>query len=249
MENFYEIKEFLLTKKKFLLVGLISVILFGLIFFLWFSGKNGEELEDIVINEEVNNDDDVIKDDTTVECIVTVDIKGEVVNPGLYKVECDKRIQDVIDISGGVTSNADTSVLNLSKKVFDEMVIIVYSKKEVTNFIEVKQEEVKKEQECQNQSEVKNDACIESVNKSTTTTDITITEEKTSQSITSQNSININEASKEELTKLSGIGDSKALKIIEYRNSNGPFKTIDEIKNVKGIGNSIFEKIKDYITV
>ena len=51
------------------------------------------------------------------------------------------------------------------------------------------------------------------------------------------------------MTRLPGIGDSKALKIIAYRNEVGLFKTIDEIKNVKGIGNSIFEKIKPYITV
>lgn len=257
MERFYEIKEFLLTKKKWLLIGVIILVFLGiiLVFLLCFNNDNidsTKELEDILIKEEkedVKSETDNTYDN--IECMVTVDIKGEVVKPGLYQIGCDKRIQDVIDISGGVTSNADTSVLNLSKKVFDEMVIIIYSKKDVNNFTEVKQEEVKKEQECQKQTEIKNDACIEDKNK--TTADITVTEVEESTTTNQQelklNSININEASKEELTKLSGIGDSKALKIIEYRNSNGLFKTIDEIKNVKGIGNSIFEKIKDYITV
>ena len=48
---------------------------------------------------------------------------------------------------------------------------------------------------------------------------------------------------------LSGIGQSKALKIIEYRNTHGPFKTISEIKNVSGIGDAVYAKIKAYITV
>lgn len=61
--------------------------------------------------------------------------------------------------------------------------------------------------------------------------------------------ININTASLEELEKLPGIGPSKAQAIIDYRTTNGLFKDIEEIKNVKGIGEKTFEKLKDLITV
>ena len=61
--------------------------------------------------------------------------------------------------------------------------------------------------------------------------------------------ININTANQSELTTLSGIGDAKAQAIIDYRNTNGYFKSIEDIKNVSGIGDVIFAKIKDYITV
>ena len=61
--------------------------------------------------------------------------------------------------------------------------------------------------------------------------------------------ININTASIKELTKLNGIGDTIASSIIEYRNVNNGFKTIDEIKKVKRIGEKTFNKIKDFITV
>ena len=61
--------------------------------------------------------------------------------------------------------------------------------------------------------------------------------------------ININSASKSHLMSLTGIGEGKANAIIEYRKTNGPFKSIEEIKNVKGIGEGIFEKIKDKIEV
>jgi len=60
--------------------------------------------------------------------------------------------------------------------------------------------------------------------------------------------ININTANIEELQKLPGIGPSKAQAIVDYRNSNGPFKSVEEIKNVKGIGEKTFEKLKDLIT-
>ena len=61
--------------------------------------------------------------------------------------------------------------------------------------------------------------------------------------------ININSASKSHLMSLTGIGEGKANAIIEYRKTNGPFKSIEEIKNVKGIGESIYQKIKDKIEV
>ena len=61
--------------------------------------------------------------------------------------------------------------------------------------------------------------------------------------------ININIATQTELETIPGIGPSTALKIIEYRTKNGKFKTIEDIKNVSGIGEAKFETIKDYICV
>ena len=60
--------------------------------------------------------------------------------------------------------------------------------------------------------------------------------------------ININTATAEQLTELNGIGEVKANDIIEYRNNFGNFISLEEIMNVKGIGEKTFEKIKDYIT-
>ena len=64
-----------------------------------------------------------------------------------------------------------------------------------------------------------------------------------------ENIVNINTATAEELTELPGIGGATANKIIEYRKQNGKFQTIEELKNVAGIGNSKFENIKDKIKV
>ena len=61
--------------------------------------------------------------------------------------------------------------------------------------------------------------------------------------------VNLNTASKEELMTLSGIGESKAESIIKYRETNGAFGKIEDIKNITGIKDGVFEKIKDSITV
>ena len=61
--------------------------------------------------------------------------------------------------------------------------------------------------------------------------------------------VNINTADEKELTSLSGIGKVKAAAIIEYRSKHGSFKTLDDFKKVKGIGNKIMKKLRDQITI
>lgn len=61
--------------------------------------------------------------------------------------------------------------------------------------------------------------------------------------------ININKADVAALSTLPGIGPSKAQSILSYREENGPFQTIDDLKNVSGIGDKTFEKLQDSITV
>lgn len=174
-------------------------------------------------------------EESNARCTYFVDIKGSINNPGVYEVDCSKRVIDVINMAGGLTEDADTTILNLSKKVKDEMYIIVYSNSQIKEYKEKllpSKEIIKKVEEkiiCPDNS---NDACEKS----------SIFKEETK----IEGKININTASKEELMNLPSIGESKADKIIEYRKTN-IFNTIDDIKNVSGIGESIFNKIKDYI--
>lgn len=137
-------------------------------------------------------------------------------------------------MAGGLTDKANTSVINLSKKITDEMVIIIYSNYEVNNFKRTKEIEASLIEMCKQKdsNSLKNDACIDG--------------DKTAKDNNSK--VNINTATKEELMTLSGIGESKANDIISYRNKN-TFKTIDEIKNIKGIGDAVFAKIKDRLTI
>lgn len=72
---------------------------------------------------------------------------------------------------------------------------------------------------------------------------------KTTESINNSGKININKATSEELQKVSGIGPSLAEKIISYRNSNGKFNSIEDLKNISGIGDKKFETIKEHLIV
>lgn len=164
-----------------------------------------------------------------------VDIKGQILNPGVYKVNENARVIDVINMAGGLNDNSDTSKINLAKKIKDEMVIIIYSKEEI------KKSEIKEI----NIDYTFNDALIEDKNIV-----INDTENSDNNIMSKQDNelININICTKDELLTLSGIGESKADAIISYREKNGDFKTIEDILNVSGIGNSIYEKIKNYIT-
>lgn len=64
-----------------------------------------------------------------------------------------------------------------------------------------------------------------------------------------QDKVNINTASKEDLTKIDGVGDKKADKILEYRNQHGGFKSAEDLKNISGFGDKTVEKMKDRVAV
>ena len=173
---------------------------------------------------------------------IYVDVKGAVKNPGVYELSNTSIVIDAINLAGGLSDLADTINLNLSKKLSDEMIIIVYTKTELSTYYKKNNNRnaVCASLECVCIDDY-NDACIskESSNKSNSKTD------NTTKSTNSK--VSINTASKEELMSLSGIGESKAEKIITYRNDNGKFNSIEDLKKVSGIGDSIFEKIKDKI--
>lgn len=197
-------------------------------------------LQDNKYNDIVPTNDIIsnsIQDESQSSDIIkyNIDIKGAVNNPGVYQLDSNLTVNDVINIAGGLTKDADTSIINLAKKITDEMVIIVYTKEEVknSNIVDTVIKTVEKECVCPN---IQNDGCLNN--------EITDTITNKSES----NLININTATIEELQTISGIGETKAKKIIEYRNTVGKFKSIEDIKNVEGIGDTLYETIKIYIT-
>lgn len=222
-------KERSILKKLFLILCGISVVLGGVIFILYKNDRNSKgEVVEIFTKEEKEKDivledlDDVKEENKNNK--IYVDIKGMVAVPGVYEVDDTYRVNDVINIAGGLIEGADTSSINLAKIVYDEMTIIIYSSEEI-------REKYKEEVCVCDCSYIVNDACINSNDN---------TENKL---------VNINTAREEELMNIPGIGEAKAMEIINYREVNGNFNTIEDIMNVPGIGESLFEKIKVYITV
>ncbi|MEI2665531.1 helix-hairpin-helix domain-containing protein [Rossellomorea sp. LJF3] len=144
---------------------------------------------------------------------VYVDVKGEVVNPGLYEVKQGDRLKFVIDRAGGFTKDADKKLMNLAIKVTDEMMIYIPKIGEME------------------------------------TTPQSLPAPVSPGAESGEDKLNINTASEAEFETLPGIGPSKAATFIQYREENGPFKSIEEITNISGIGEKTFEKLKEHIFV
>ena len=226
-------------KKQIILciLGLVLLLVVASIFiYKNFTAKDKED-ENIVLNtkKDIKKDEE---EEKTSDVYYQVDIKGEVINPGIYTVKEGSRVIDVIRLAGDLTEVADTSVLNLSKKVKDEMVIIVYSFDEVASFTETKEQEEIEQEACKNQNGIENDACIEDSTNDTSSSSVVIS-----------GKISLNTATLDELMMLPGIGEAKAEAIIKYREEVGAFQNIEELKEVNGIGDAIFDDIKESITI
>ena len=196
------------------------------------------------IQEEITLEKEEEKEEEAPLKNVYVDIKGAVTKPGVYEIKENQKVIDVINLAGGFTNDADTSMINLAKKVTNEMVVIIYTKEEVKKWTEPNQiiKYVDKQCICPN---IKNDGCLKNESTTAKSEDKATKKEEN----TKDNKININTATIEELQTISGIGESKAKAIIEYRNDKGEFKNIEELQEVTGIGASLYEKIKDSITI
>lgn len=168
--------------------------------------------------------------------LIGVEIKGYVNSPGVYLLDEDSLVEDLIIKAGGLSDNADISVINLARKLTDEDVVIIYSNEEI--------EEMRK-----GSTSVKyiDKECVCPIIDNSALFDEVITNAEGI--IIDTGKISLNSATIEELMTLPGIGESKAKLIIAYRNTNNGFKEIEEIKNVKGIGDSIYEKIKAFLTL
>ena len=231
--------------KKNLKWVILTFFIIGIVFLFFLNNysksakkeTSKEEPEELIFKEEKEETNK--KDDQKEN--VFVDIKGAIANPGVYELEQNKKVIDVVNLAGGFLENANTQTINLAKKVTNEMVIIIYTNEE----IKLAMTEEKTAKVIDNTCVcpvLKNDACI---NKNETKKDTTTSNEQ--ETITEP--ININTASASDFDKLPGIGASKAEAIVQYREKNGPFEKIEDLKEISGIGDALFEKIKDYITI
>lgn len=167
---------------------------------------------------------------------IKVEIKGSVNKPGVYELNSNSRVEDLIKKSGGLTEDSDISIINLSRILEDEMVVIIYNKDEIREMIRGNTSIKYIEKECVCPI-LENDGCFS--NYLTNKDEI----------VNDTGKVSLNTATIEELLTLPNIGEAKAKDIIKYREEHGGFNNIEEIMNVKGIGKSTFEKLKDYIII
>lgn len=186
-----------------------------------------EKIEEGTENVE-DFENEVINDNEKIYVYIT----GEVNNPGIVVLPIGSRIVDAIDCAGGITQNADIMKVNLVYMLQDGMKVNIPSSIELKNNPNF-------EYITMGSGDEKNDSNI----KNATTVDTK------SESAFKVSNVNINTATQTELETLPGIGPSLALKIINYRKENGKFKSIEELKNVSGIGDNKYDEIKKYIYV
>ena len=168
---------------------------------------------------------------------IYVYICGAVVNAGVVSGGAGMRLYQAVELCGGLIDEADGTRVNLAMQLKDgDKIYIPYAYDDISLTDEI------------------NNGC----NPNATGISGSNTENSGGNSESygsntggagSSNLIDINKASKSELMQLSGIGEARALDIISYREKHGAFKRIEDIKNVSGIKDAAFNKIKDYICV
>jgi len=243
-----KIKFYLEKYKYYIIVFIIFILVLMCLCFILLKKEEDVIEKEIVIEKREKKNIEVNT--------VRVDVKGYVEKEGVYELDSNSRVIDAINKAGGLKKGANTEYINLSKKLTDEMIIIIYSNDDVSKFKEEEKEIIYIEYKCECPDNL-NDSCItekDTVNTNGVEEDKTEEKQKeknknneNSNETKNDNLISINSATKEELMTLTGIGESKAESIIKYREENDGFKNLEEIKNVSGIGESAYSKIKDYI--
>ena len=213
---FMQVRRLLMEYKKVL--SIIGGVLAVIVIILVGRGMMASPTKEKVMVTNAVNTTRVDETTTMTPQNCYVDIKGEVLRPGVYEFSCVSRIQDVIKKAGGFTEEADETKINLAQKITDQMQMIVpnlHSKQEggVT------------------------EGNSEKGNLSNTTP-----------SNSKQGTVNINTATLEELQTIKGIGKKKAEAILQYRKEHGAFRTKEDLLQVKGIGKKALEAIESQVT-
>lgn len=211
--------ELLEKKQKIIVIGILVLSLIIIIYY-FYTQYHQLQKEDFQ-QEEIEEANIMQKEEIEAEEAIIIHISGAVEKEGIVKVKEGARISDVIEVAGGLKLEASLKNVNLAYMVEDGQKIYIPTKEE-----EKEQEE-------------KEYTIIQDGNNNDSTT----------KKEEGKGKVNINQATQTELEGLPGIGSSTALKIIQYREENGKFQSIEDIKQVNGIGDAKYNQIKDGISV
>ena len=216
-----------LKQKK--IIAIILIILVVIAYYYFYLRDTTEEIsnQDLEVNNTQENNQ-------TNETIV-VHVSGAVNIEGIVELASGSRIANAIEKAGGIKENADMTDINLAYPLEDGMKIYIPTKEETEAY--------------KNNENTPAESYVTAAFGGVNSKEATNSTPSSSTSDTASKKVNINTATQEELDALPGIGPSIAAKIIDYREQNGKFNSIEEIKEVSGIGDAKYEKIKDSITI
>ena len=227
--DFEKIKEFILEKKQYFIIG---AVVLGLIFFFKKEDTKQNDSANLLsekTEQSSNSSFSASNQSSSAQSVsqsktVTCDISGAVKHQGVYTLKTGARIQELIEAAGGAKQNAQLKAVNRAVMLKDQDKI----------HIPYKGEKVEK-----------------ASNFSSTGAGTTTANESTSGESTQNNGekVNLNTASAADLQKLNGIGQKKAEQIIAYREQNGQFKKIEDLMQVSGIGEKTFAALKDQLAL
>ena len=213
LKNFDDLKRLFRDNKELIKTAALPLVIGAAVLFFWFYGTEDSDITADGNSSDIGNEIISEEEADYSHSIMYVDISGEVITPGVYKVNDGTRLFQVIEMAGGLTENADVNSLNRAEIVYDGQKIIVSSG---------------------------NGGGLNSISEDTAG--------NANKGITN-GKVNLNLADSATLQTIPGIGPSKSERILDYRNTNGRFKTIEDIMNITGIGEKTFESIRAYITV
>lgn len=183
----------------------------------------------------------------TVPQSIYVDICGAVAQPGVYEFSPDSRVFQAIEKAGGYLPEAAASYLNRARSLNDGQQIYVPTQEEVDSRMIPQTQDGNVQNGERSQAE--GIGADGQTSGTMIDTQVPSGGESADQSTSEASRINLNTADVSQLTTLTGVGESKALAIIAYREENGPFTSIEDIMNVPGIKEGTYEKIKDKIAI
>ena len=222
-------------KKQKIIIAIIgSMIIIAFLYYIY-----TKENITVISNEESLEENTVenVEEETKTEedNKIIVHISGAVNKEGIVELEENSRISDAIYQAEGLAENADTKNINLAFKLEDGMKI----------YIPAIGESIEENEQSQNES------TIDETSKYITSSSGGIQEQQINKNSDQEKNekININTATQTELETLPGIGPSTSLKIVNYRQEHGKFQSIEDIKEVSGIGDAKYENIKNLICV
>lgn len=209
-----------------LVVGVCGIVLLGIAVFLLVTQQEKEDKElliEALSTTEVTVDTKKEQEQANNESKSTkiyVDISGAVKQPGVYQLPEGSRLFDLLKQAGGLTEDAAIQTVNQAMIIQDQQKIIILTQNQAQSI---------------DTENINNNGYLE--------------EKSDEKSSKEAGKININQADLTQLQQLSGIGEKKAQAIIDYRNENGSFKTIEDLAKVTGIGEKTVEKLRDSITI